>query len=344
MSAHALVPTLTWHRLARQLGLGLVALLLICALAPLLGVAQEGGAFAVIVNAPSTWWDAATTDHWLLWHLRVPRVLAAAVVGAALGTAGAAAQATLRNPLAEPYTLGVSAGATLAAVIGIRVGVDQYFGLGMAAISLCALAGAIAATLLVLRLARVATLRSPATLLLAGITVTTICSSASLFVQFSGEFTDEVRIYRWMLGGFSALELRPVLIAAGVVVPAILLLVRQSHAYNALAAGTEVASALGVNVRALSRRTFLLCALMVGVAIAISGPIGFVGLLVPHAVRALVGSDHRSCVPLSALWGGVLLVVADTIARTAFTPNPLPVGILTALVGGPFLLLLMRRM
>ena len=147
-----------------------------------------------------------------------------------------------------------------------------------------------------------------------------------------------------MLGGFSALELRPVLIAAGVVVPAILLLVRQSHAYNALAAGTEVASALGVNVRALSRRTFLLCALMVGVAIAISGPIGFVGLLVPHGVRALVGSDHRSCVPLSALWGGVLLVVADTIARTAFTPNPLPVGILTALVGGPFLLLLMRRL
>lgn len=338
-----MTPTLTWRRLLGQLAIGAGALLLIIAIAPLIGVAQDqDGTWRVIINAIAAWWDGAQTDHWLLWHLRLPRVLAAAVVGAALGAAGAAAQATLRNPLAEPYTLGVSAGATLAAVIGIRLGIDRS--LGMAAISLCALAGALGATAVVLRLARSASLRSPATLLLAGITVTTICSSASLFVQFSGQFSDEVRIYRWLLGGFSAVAASHVAIAAAVVLPAIVLLTRQGHAYNALGAGADVAQALGVDVRALSRRTFLLSSLMVGVAIAISGPIGFVGLLVPHAVRALAGPDHRSALPLSALWGAALLVVADTVARAAFTPNPLPVGILTALVGGPFLLVLLRRL
>lgn len=337
-----MTPTLTWPRLAKQLIVSMLMLAAICALAPLIGVAQTGGKWHVLFNTLSTWWDAASTDHWLLWNIRLPRVLAAAVVGAALGSAGAAAQATLRNPLAEPFTLGVSAGATLAAVIGIRMGLDRSF--GMVAISLCALAGAVGATIFVLRLARSASLRSPATLLLAGITVTTICSSASLFVQFSGEFVDEVRIYRWLLGGFSGTAMTQVAVAAAVVAPAVILLSRQSHAYNALGAGADVAQALGVNVRSLSRRTFLLSSLMVGVAIAISGPIGFVGLLVPHAVRAIVGNDHRSCLPLSALWGAVLLVVADTVARTAFTPQPLPVGILTALVGGPFLLVLLRRL
>jgi iron complex transport system permease protein len=268
-----------------------------------------------------------------IFHLsRLPRALAGAVAGAGLAAAGVAFQALLRNPLAEPYTLGVSSGAALGAVVAIRLGLEP---------SLFAFAGSLAAVGVVWRLARVGRSRPAATLLLAGITLAFVCSAATMLVQYSASFQESYRIVRWMMGGLDWIPAAELLRSAAVVAAALGVLLYLARDLNALAAGAEAAASVGVRVERAIGLGYVSASLVVGAVIAFAGPIGFVGIIVPHALRALVGPDHRALLPAAVLAGAGFVMLADTGARTLLAPEQLPVGVITALLGGPFFLFLL---
>lgn len=273
---------------------------------------------------------------------RVPRVLGGALVGACLSGAGCAFQAVLRNPLAEPYALGVSSGASLAAFLAIHLGIDQTF-LGGSGVSLAALLGAAGTVLVVWRLARVGQDLPPATLLLAGVTIALFCSAASMLIQYMAGISETQRMVRWLMGGLDGLLFPAVERAAPVVALGLGLLLWMARDLNALSAGGDAAASVGVEPTRTTGLAFATASLLVGGAIALAGPIGFVGLLVPHATRALVGPDHRVLLPCSMLGGAALLVLCDALARVVLAPAELPVGVVTALLGGPFFLYLLLR-
>jgi iron complex transport system permease protein len=273
---------------------------------------------------------------------RLPRVLGGALVGACLAGAGCAFQAVLRNPLAEPYALGVSSGASLAAFLAIHLGIDQTI-LGQSGIGLAALAGAALTVLLVYRLARVGSDLPPATLLLAGITIAMFCSAASMLIQYLAGFGETQRMVRWLMGGLDGLMFPALVRAAPPIGVGLLLLLYLGRDLNALSAGGDAAASVGVEPARATGLAFATASLLVGGAIALSGPIGFVGLVVPHALRALVGPDHRVLLPCAMLGGGALVVACDALARVALAPAELPVGVVTALFGGPFFLYLLLR-
>lgn len=279
------------------------------------------------------------TEQWQILIVRLPRVLASLLVGGALAGAGCALQALLRNPLAEPFTLGISSGSSLAAVIAIRCGVESQF--GSAGVGGAALLGAIGTLLIVWRLAAVGRSLPPATLILAGVTLSMFCSAASVLIQYTSDFTEVSHMLRWMLGGLDSMRLSTVKYATAPILLGLVVLAMHGRSLNALAAGPEVAASLGVRVGRTTIVVFFLASLLVGAAIAVAGPIGFVGLIVPHALRAIIGPDHRLLIPASVFGGAILLTVCDTLARTVTTP--LPTGAVTALLGGPFFVLILVR-
>nr|MBA3397317.1 iron ABC transporter permease [Deltaproteobacteria bacterium] len=325
---------------ARLVG-ALVACLVLCALiaivAPLVGISfdRDGRHLELLGEGAFT---AGTEANTILW-IRIPRVLAAMLVGGALAGAGCALQALLRNPLAEPYTLGISSGSSLAAVLAIRIGLEDA--LGGVGVGGAALLGAIGTLLLVWRLARIGTKLPPATLVLAGVTVSMWCSSASVLIQVTSDFAEVSRMLRWMLGGLDSMRLSPVGYAALPILGGLGVLIAYTRELNALAAGSEAAASVGVAVGRTQVIVFAVSSLLVGAAIALAGPIGFVGLIVPHALRAILGPDHRVLVPASVLGGAILLTVCDTLARTITAPFQLPTGAVTAVLGGPFFVLIL---
>lgn len=312
-----------------------IAVAVIVLLAPLVGTG--GGGRGLDVLSPGAIWGD-DTDATIFWRVRFPRALAAALVGAALAGAGAAFQAVLRNPLAEPFTLGVSSGASLAAVIAIRLGVESVA--GTAGVGAAAVIGALGAVALVWQLGRVGSSLPPATLVLAGVTASMFFSAASLVVQYSADFAEVSRMIRWMMGGLEWTRYESIARAAPPMALGAIVLLWMGRDLNALAAGEEVAASLGVSVGRAQTTAFAAASLLVGTSIAIAGPIGFVGLIVPHALRATVGPDHRVLLPASMFGGAALVVVCDTIARVL---GQLPVGVVTALLGGPFFLALLVR-
>jgi iron complex transport system permease protein len=282
-----------------------------------------------------TWLDTADPIEWMIYtESRLPRALAGLLVGGALAAAGCALQAILRNPLAEPFTLGISSGSSLAAVIAIRLGVGGA--LGGAGVGLAALLGAAAATAVVWQLGRVGRNLPPATLLLAGVTISMFAGAASMLIQHTADFVEVSQMLRWMMGslkdvvGYGALAR-----AAGPLLLGLAVLVWLARDLNALAGGGEAAASLGVATGRVETTVFVVASLLVGGCIALAGPIGFVGLMVPHALRAVLGPDHRLLLPASILGGGAFLALCDTVARVA-APDQLAVGIVTALLGGPF--------
>jgi iron complex transport system permease protein len=285
--------------------------------------------------------DLLDTDS-ILFRFRLPRVLGGAVVGAALAGAGCAFQAALRNPLAEPYTLGVSSGASLAAFIAIQLNVDETV-LGQSGVGMAALGGAAVTVLLVWRLARVGSELPPATLLLAGVTIALFCSAGSMLVQYLAGFGETQRMIRWLLGGLDGLVFAALARAAPAIGVGLLVLLALARDLNALSAGSDAAASVGVAPARATASAFAVASLLVGAAIALAGPIGFIGLMVPHATRALVGPDHRVLMPCAMLGGAALLVLCDTLARVVLAPEGLPVGVVTALLGGPFFLYLLLR-
>ena len=282
------------------------------------------------------------TADLVLQTLRIPRVLLAMAVGAGLSLSGAVLQALFRNPLASPLTLGVAGGAAfggiLAMVFGIQVtlpGLPFFFGF--------ALLFALLTLFLTYRLALHEGRLRIAVLLLAGVVLNFFYSGLILLTQYLSDYTRTFETVRWLMGNLSIVGLSIPLTVLGVVGLVGLGLFFFSPVLNLLSQGTEAAHALGVAVNKTVTALFVLVSLLVGVSVALTGPIGFVGLVVPHAVRQWVGADHRTLLPMSALWGAIALVVADWIGRVLLMPQELPVGVVTGLLGSPYFLWLLYR-
>lgn len=331
---------LTRRRLVGVLAISLVGFAIICFLAPLIGVgADRDGRSLELLRLSAFTSDGQ--DHQILW-VRIPRVLASMLVGGALAAAGCALQALLRNPLAEPYTLGISSGSSLAAVLAIRFGIERAigdFGVGIAA-----LLGAAGTLLVVWRLGRIGKMLPPATLILAGVTVSMWCSAASVLIQYTSDFAEVSHMLRWMMGSLDSIRVDHVQYTAPWLLAGMLGLGLYVRELNALAAGPESAASVGVSVARTQTAVFTIASLLIGTAIALAGPIGFIGLIVPHTLRAILGPDHRLLLPTSILGGAALLVICDTLARTLTAPAQLPTGAVTAVLGGPlFISILIRQ-
>ena len=273
----------------------------------------------------------------IVWELRMPRVLAAAAVGAGLALCGVVMQALTRNPLADPYLLGLSSGASVGAVVVIVLGVGLL-------LPVAAFAGALVALVATLALANAAGALTPTRTVLAGLAVSAVFGAITSLVIFWSATGDSYReILNWLLGSLAGADWTSVALAGGAVVVIGVPLLASARTLDAFAFGDTAAAALGVHVGRSRAWLLVGTALLTGALVAVSGAIGFVGLILPHAVRLLVGSRHRALLPLSALAGAIFLVWADTAARTLFDPRELPVGIVTALVGGPVFAVLMLR-
>jgi iron complex transport system permease protein len=283
---------------------------------------------------------SVASEHQIFWLLRVPRVLVAFLSGAGLALCGMTFQAMFRNALATPYTLGVSSGAALGAALYVHLGLS--FGLlGLSGVSLCAFVGAMAAMMLVFWLTRIKGGFSTATMLLAGVAVNFSFASLLLFIQYMSDFSDSFRIMRWLMGGVEAAGYEDVLNVLPFVLLGSLLLIYHANDLNLLSTGEDLALSRGVAVGRTRLVLFVVTSLMVGAVVALYGPIGFVGMMAPHICRLLIGSNHRILAPASFLFGGAFLVLCDMLARTLIAPAEMPVGILTALLGGPFFLWLL---
>jgi iron complex transport system permease protein len=287
---------------------------------------------------------ADNPDAQIFFISRLPRTLVAALVGAALAASGVVFQSLLRNPLATPFTLGVSSGAALGAMLAITFPLPLAIG-GLTAVPVASFAGALGAVAVVYFLSTVRRHGlSTNVLLLAGITLNAFFSSLILFVQYLADFSQTMRTVRWLMGDLDVASYTPILVALPFVLAAFAMFAWLPRALNLLTLGPDAASARGVDVQRTQRLAFFSASLATGAAVSLGGPVGFIGIIVPHLVRLLVGSDHRLVLPASALFGAAFLVVCDVAARTLIAPMVLPVGILTAMIGGPFFLwLLIRR-
>lgn len=276
----------------------------------------------------------------IVWEIRLPRVLLAAVVGAGLALVGATMQAVTRNPLADPYLLGISAGASLGAVLVLVLGVGAAT-LGVAG---GAFAGALAAFATVLAIAGRVGRLTPVATILAGVAVASICNAVvSVIVVVAANPNVTRSVVFWTLGSLAGARWPDLRVAVPALVVAGSVCLLHARALNALAFGEDDAAGLGVSVQRVRAALLVAGALLTAALVAVSGPIGFVGLLLPHAVRPLCGGDHRRLLPVVALTGATFLIWADTLARVAFDPVELPVGAITALCGAPALALILHR-
>ena len=291
------------------------------------------------VNAGQT--TASETEQAIVATIRLPRIILALTVGAALGVAGAVMQGLFRNPMADPGIIGVSAGGALGAVVAIALGMQVVFPLLLPAMSF---AGATAALVLVYVVASIGGRFSMAALLLAGVAISAFVAAVlSAIILFTRDLEAQREMLFWLAGGLGASTWLDARIAMPPILIGIAAAVMFSRDLNLLMVSDEEARSLGVRV-GLTRNTLLLASSMItGAAVAFSGTIAFVGLIAPHILRLAVGADHRVLIPLSALGGGVFLLAADTLSRTVIAPAEIPVGVVTALVGAPFFILLLAR-
>ena len=287
-------------------------------------------------------WDGASPDKEIFFLVRLPRILFAALVGGALAVAGVLFQAILRNSLATPFTLGISSGSSLGAVVAIWLGLDLVV-LGFPVVILSAFAGALLTILLVFAIARSEHGLPTVTLLLAGVTLNLVFSAMVLILLYASNFTQSFMMLRWMMGSLDGIDYSKLASIVPLVLAAIGVLLWNAHGLNPLAGGEEWASSRGVDVRRVVKIGYLAGSILTGAVTAFSGPIGFVGLIVPHSIRLIAGPDNRILIPASFFAGAAFLVVCDTVARTLLAPMEIPVGAITALLGGPFFIVLLKR-
>ena len=283
-------------------------------------------------------WPAGQ-EH-IVWLIRVPRMLLGALVGAGLALIGAVLQAVTRNPLADPHLLGVTSGATLGAVI-VVLHVGEI--VGLLTLPIAAFIGALLSMLLVLAIASRHGRLDSDRLLLCGVAVSFVMMAVANTLLFLGDHRASSAVLFWMLGGLGLARWELLAIPSASVLLGLVLLLGMARPLNALMAGEQTAVTLGLNARNVRLRVFLIASLMTGVLVAISGSIGFVGLMIPHIARRLVGAEHRRLLPVSALLGSVFLVWVDVAARTLIAPEDLPIGVATAAIGGLFFIGLMRK-
>jgi len=314
-------PRTVWLAIAAGLAVALVA----AAAMPLFGSSSIS-----LLQA----WQGVSPDREILFDFRLPRVLLALLAGGALAAAGVICQALLRDALATPYTLGVSSGASLGAVLAIV----YHFPLVWAA----SLVGAGLSMFLVIALATEGRRVSSFTLLLAGVTINSICLALVLFLQSLSTLGQSIAITRWLMGGIDGLPYGQLAFLAAAICAITAVLLSQTRAWNLMAVGEEWAAARGVETARLTWIGYLAISALTGLVTAFTGPIGFVGLIVPHALRLWFGADHRLVLPCSFFLGAAFLAVCDTIARIILAPAEVPVGVITALLGGPFFIWLLR--
>jgi iron complex transport system permease protein len=319
--------------------LAALALLLLFCLAAGLGIGSSGLGPGEVWRALFTGGDEVAVD--IVVGVRLPRVALAALVGASLALAGVLFQALLRNPLADPFILGVSGGAALGGIVVMTVGAG--LGLGYAAVPPASFAGAVATVLLLFAVAGGRGRLSPTTLLLTGVVFNAFASAAIIFLASTAGLTEGASLFLWLLGSLSDARAEMTGWVAAFLVLGLGCAVVLARGLNLLALGEEPAAQLGLEVERTKRILLLATSLTVGAAVSVSGLIGFVGLIVPHLLRLAFGPDHRLLVPAATLAGAAFLVVCDTAARTVLDGRELPVGAITALLGGPLFLFLLRR-
>ena len=293
----------------------------------------------VLALGPETPTWTAGQEH-IVWLIRVPRMLLGALVGAGLALTGAVLQATTRNPLADPHLLGVTSGATLGAVI-VVLHVGEL--IGVLTLPLAAFVGALCSMLMVLAIASRQGRLDSDRLLLCGIAVSFVMMALANLLLFMGDHRASSAVMFWMLGGLGLARWELLGIPAVSVLIGLVLLLAMARSLNALMAGEQTAVTLGLNARNVRVKVFLIASLMTGVMVSISGSIGFVGLMIPHIARRLVGAEHRRLLPVCVLMGSIFLVWVDVAARTLIAPEDLPIGVATAAIGGLFFIGLMRK-
>lgn len=326
-----------YQRLHRRKALALALLFILLALAALAGILL--GTFG---TTPADLLRALMGDtgpkSMVLLNLRLPRVAMALLVGTGLAVGGCVCQAILKNPLASPFTLGVSSGAGFGAVLGIVC----FRALIPNAVPLCAFLSALLSTLVILGISRLKSW-APETLILGGVAVMFLFSALTSFVQYTATMEEVADAFFWFFGSLAKAGWPQIAVSAAMILLPLALIYARAWDYNALLAGDEAAEALGVNVSLLRLEGIVVSSLVTAGAICFVGVIGFIGLVGPHMARMLVGSDHRFLLPASALIGAALMVIADIISRTVWAPQVIPIGIMTAFLGVPFFFFLLMR-
>jgi iron complex transport system permease protein len=276
--------------------------------------------------------------HTIIWQVRFPRVLLAILVGAALSLGGLVFQALLRNPLAEPYILGISSGSGIGAIIGILAGFSRFPG-----VSATAFAGSMGTLLLLFVMSSGQTILKKDTLLLSGVMVNAFCAALIMFLM---SITQDSRLHNilfWLMGDLSSSDLGQVGVLAVALIPCFALLIGLSNAMNLLLMGRELAQTMGLNIKAVTITLLLATSLMVSLTVSFCGPVGFVGLVMPHVLRLAFGPDHRLLAPACILAGGTYMVLCDLLARSLPSQGEMPAGVITAMIGVPLFILLLKR-
>lgn len=333
MSAQA-IPAPAPLRAKMAAAVGILAAVLAAAVAAALVIGRQHVDFSAVFSD--------SFSRTLFFRLRLPRVLMGVLIGASLSIAGAALQALFRNALADPFTIGVTGGGILGASIALALGWSARV-LGIPLLFVASFAGAMAAVWVVRTIARTGAVMLPGALLLSGVVVNLVSAAAVLTIQYAADPNSALRILRWMVGSLDVVGMTPVWQMLAVLAPAWIAILAFARQLHLVAIDEDTAATLGVNVRRCETAVHLLCALVVGVAVSMGGAIGFVGLIVPHAVRLLFGEDLRIVLPGSLLLGAAFLVLADALGRTVMPSGELPVGAITGLLGGPAFLWLLRR-
>lgn len=280
------------------------------------------------------------TSEIIMVQIRFPRVLLGFLVGSSLAAVGVTLQALLRNPLADPYVLGVSSGSAVGVSVAMLIGIGSTFML-LPILPLFGFAGGLLALLLIYRLAQSQGRLPIHSLLLAGVILNAILTAFIMFITSIMEPNRSAGLMAWLMGSLTAPGYPALIVFLLYALLVLAMLMHKAQSLNMLTLGEETARSLGLETEGIKKRLFALTALLTGAIVSVSGMIGFVGMVIPHAVRLVIGSDHRLLLPASALVGGMFLAVADTIARTIMAPAEIPVGIVTALTGGPFFLYLL---
>jgi iron complex transport system permease protein len=274
----------------------------------------------------------------IIWRIRLPRVLLAALVGATLSLGGLVFQALLRNPLAEPYILGISGGSAIGAIIGILMGLSRFPG-----VSLTAFSGSMAILVLLLVMSSGQAILKKDTLLLSGVMVNAFCAAIIMFLV---SITQDARLHNiifWLMGDLSLSDIKQVAILAAILLPCFIVLFYCSHAMNLMLLGKEMAQSMGVNIKVVMVLLLVVTSLMVSVTVSHSGLIGFVGLVMPHLLRLVIGPDHRVLVPACVLGGAAYMILCDLLARVIPQQGEMPAGVITALIGAPLFIFLLKR-
>ncbi|MBW2583359.1 MAG: iron ABC transporter permease [Deltaproteobacteria bacterium] len=282
--------------------------------------------------------DPDSMLHAIIWQIRLPRVLLAALVGATLSLGGLVFQALLRNLLAEPYILGISGGSAIGAITGILLGLSRFPG-----VSLTAFLGSMATLALILVMTSGQSVMKKESLLLSGVMVNAFCSSVIMFLVSVTQDAKLHNIIFWLMGDLSTADIRQVGILAGMLLPCFVIIFWHSHAMNLLLMGKEMAQATGISIKVVTITLLVTSSFMVSATVSYCGLIGFVGLVMPHLLRLILGPDHRILVPACILGGGSYLVICDLLARTLPQQGELPAGVVTALIGAPLFIMLLKK-